>query len=108
MLCTFSKDKDVDSCLELIKQKASAVYIPTIDHERLKKSQTLINILKGKGCKKVEIIHELNEVSFNKMIDENKEKLFLICGSFFFLKPIYQIIGKGFESDPIEMQEKYI
>lgn len=89
VLCGFSADKDVDSCLDVLKQKAERLYFVQAAGARAMPSQELAK--RVAGGRAFESIKEGVAYAF---LDAAKEaKTLVVCGSFYIMRQVRQFFG---------------
>jgi dihydrofolate synthase/folylpolyglutamate synthase len=106
VVCAFSSNKDINSCLSIIGQQANAIHLTAASHERAAPEETLATALDAMG-KKYEALKNSVADTLQDAISKLRlnEEILVICGTFFILADARAFFGKQGISDQITIGE---
>lgn len=108
IICGFSQDKDLTSCLEIIAKAASSIYLTQAENSRAAEADTLKKILLQDSFPEEQIRIEKNVPSaVIQALREAKNTghLLVICGSFFIMEAARRVLGFDEPRDPLILYE---
>lgn len=93
-----SDSKDIEGCLEILTQNVSYLYLVQAMH-RGTPTEILARKLDGFGYS-----HYTTSLSIQEALEANKGPL-LVCGTFFIMDEVRELLGLQFPQDPEELNE---
>ena len=99
VICNLSKNKDVKSCLDILKSNAFALHFIKSDSERLLSLSELHSLVPNSFCHQT-----LGEALIEAL---QQEEIILICGSFFIMADAREALGLKNPRDPCPIGEAF-
>jgi len=102
VLCSFSKEKNIPECMQIIQKHASDILLLDIPHPRLASPELL---LQEAPASSIENPRDALQHSFKKAQHQNG--IIVVAGSFYIMSTIRSLLGVCDDLDPIELQENW-
>jgi dihydrofolate synthase / folylpolyglutamate synthase len=108
VVCGLSKNKDIPSCLQILKKNADHFHLVEASNGRGQSAEILSHLLKEYGVDPSRIflqpsIEESVKVALNKAA--MNQQILIICGTFFIMSSTRAALGMKEPRDPIDLNE---
>lgn len=105
VLCGLSSGKDLHGCLQFLASQASHIHLIQSTNGRGAPVAELVRILSTVSCSHTP--HDSIASGLNSLLGDLQEKeIPVICGSFFIMGPVRELLSLSYPTDPFDVNER--